>query len=82
MIHRLIIGKFNISILVILNKMTLESFFFYFSCKDTVATMTGIIFFCQLVAISFRLGRPCCGMDFLPVSINVFMCVSYNGNTW
>lgn len=43
MIHRLIIGKFNISILVILNKMTLESFF-YFSCKDTVATMTGIIF--------------------------------------
>jgi len=29
MIHRLIIGKFNISILVILNKMTLESFFLF-----------------------------------------------------
>jgi len=29
MIHRLIIGKVNISILVILNKMTLESFFLF-----------------------------------------------------
>jgi len=80
MIHRLIIGKFNISILVILNKMTLESFFL-FLMQGYSYDHDRDHFFCQLVAISFRLGRPCCGMDFLPVSINMFMCVSYNGNT-